>query len=170
MSAHKAPTPQTSSAETVLLIEDDGNDVLLTTFALQKVRPALPLRIVSDGEEAICYLKGKGAYADRQQYPLPTLVLLDIHLPRKSGFQVLEWIRQQAAFRQLPVILFSSSSRPADVHQAYDQGANSYLVKPGEFSVWVKLLKSTVLDWMKHHSIPNPLPRSNTRIKSYPSR
>ena len=154
MSAHKAPTPQTSSAETVLLIEDDGNDVLLTTFALQKVRPALPLRIVSDGEEAIFYLKGKGAYADREQYPLPTLVLLDIHLPRKSGFQVLEWIRQQAAFGQLPVILFSSSSRPADVHQAYDQGANSYLVKPVEFDEMVNMIQRFEAYWTEINRFP----------------
>jgi CheY-like chemotaxis protein len=158
MSARKAANLESTARESVLLVEDDGNDVLLTTFALQKLRPTLPLKIVSDGEAAIAYLKGTGIYADRIEYPLPSLILLDIHMPRKSGFEVLEWIRRQRVWKHLPVVVFSSSSVPSDVHQAYHRGANSYLVKPGGFDTWVELLNSTVLDWMKDHNIPEPLP------------
>jgi len=157
MTIQKRAAADSAEQETVLLVEDDGNDVLLTTLALQRIHPTLPLRIVNDGEAAVCYLKGEGVYRDRKKFPVPTLVLLDINMPRKSGFEVVGWIRQQAGLKDLPVVVFSSSSKPADVHEAYRNGANSYLVKAGRFDAWVELLTGTVIDWMKHHRMPQSL-------------
>src|SRR5262245_56425773 len=124
----RAAAPEFTERDTVLLVEDDGNDVLLTTLALQKIHPGLPIKTVGDGEAAVRYLKGEGIYSDRKEFPLPNLVLLDIHLPGKSGFEVAGWIRKHGQLKDLAVIVFSSSSMPADVHEAYRNGANSYLV------------------------------------------
>ncbi len=158
MSARKKFTGDASGLnESVLLVEDDGNDVLLTTLAVRKILPSLPVKIVVNGEEAISYLRGDGIYADRKKYPLPGLVLLDLHMPRKTGFEVMEWIRQEAAFQQLPVIVFSSSATPSDVHEACRRGANSFLIKPLHFEDWVELLRSTVVEWMQNREIPQAL-------------
>jgi len=115
---------------TVLLVEDDQNDVLLLQRAWRKANLPYSLQVVGNGEDAIDYLAGRRAYANRSQYPFPALLLLDLKLPRTSGAEVLEWLRQQAALRRLPVVVLTSSREPAEVHQIYDLHANSYLVKP----------------------------------------
>src|ERR1041384_6928520 len=94
---------------TILLAEDDPDDVLLAQIALRKARLANPLQIVRDGEEAIAYLQGEGRYADRNRYPLPILLLLDLKMPKVNGFQVLEWLRKQPLLSRLPVAVLTSS-------------------------------------------------------------
>lgn len=92
-----------------------------------------PIRLLSarDGDEAIAYLNGVGVYADRTAHPLPSLVLLDIKLPHRSGFDVLHWVRQSGGdLRQIPVVIMSSSCIDRDIQRAYDLGANAYVVKP----------------------------------------
>jgi len=115
---------------TILLVEDDADDALLMRRAFSRARLANPLQIVQDGEEAIEYLEGTGKYSDRNRFPLPLMVLLDLKLPGKHGFEVLEWIRDQSHFDQLPVVILTASKEQPDIQKAYRLGANSYLVKP----------------------------------------
>ena len=97
---------------------------------MQKAGITNPLQTVKDGKLAKDYLAGNEPFDDRQRHPLPGLVLLDLNLPYWSGFEVLEWIRQQPQLRRVPVVIFTSSNRPDDIARAYDAGANGYLVKP----------------------------------------
>ena len=105
------------------------------------------LKIVRDGDQALKYLHGEGIYADRTEYPFPSLFLLDLKMPKKSGFDVLENLQQSGAiFRSLPILVLTSSSRDADLRRAYDLGAKSYLVKQGT-SELVEMLKALKLFW-----------------------
>ena len=97
---------------------------------------------------AVAYLSGKPPYADRNRYTLPALMLLDLKLPRKSGLEVLQWVRQQDGLKRLPVVVLTSSRETADVNRAYDLGANSYLVKPVAFESLLEMVKALNLYWM----------------------
>ena len=112
------------------------------------------LIVVPDGEEAVNYCSGVGAYSNRNEYPLPCLLLLDLNMPRKSGLEVLKWVRSEPSISTLPVIVLTSSLHDADIHRAYVQGANAYLVKPtnpGELLVLVKTIKDF---WLTHNRMP----------------
>ncbi len=135
----------TVNSHTILLVEDDHNDVLLIKRAFDKVKIANPIIVVNDGEEAISYLAGREPYVERA---LPMLVLLDLKLPRKSGHEVLEWLRQQQTLKRLPVVVLTASSESSDVNRAYDLGANSYLVKPVTFDSLVEMVKTLNLYWL----------------------
>jgi len=132
----------------VLLADDDPNDVFLLQRAFQKTNIANPLRVVRDGEEAMAYLGGQDLYADRQLHPLPVLLLLDLKMPRKSGFEVLRWLRQQSGLKRLPVVVLTSSNQNPDINKAFDLGANSYIVKPGGFDSLVEMVKNLNLYWL----------------------
>ena len=132
----------------VLLAEDDANDILLIQRAFQKTNIANPLRVVRDGEEAVAYLSGQEPYADRDRHPLPVLLLLDLKLPRKSGFEVLQWLRQQSRLKRLPVVVLTSSNQNPDINKAFDLGANSYLVKPGGLDSLLELVKNLDMYWL----------------------
>lgn len=125
---------------TILLVEDDPNDVLLMERAFEKARLANPLQVVRDGEEAIDYLSGRGEYSDRDRYPIPLLLLLDLKMPKKSGFEVLDWIRDQPELRELSVVVLTSSKEAPDVAKSYRLGANSYLVKPAQLNDLVQMM------------------------------
>lgn len=114
----------------VLYAEDDDNDVFLMERAFEKASVQNPLKTVRDGAAAIRYLSATGEFTDRQQFPLPCLLLLDLNLPRRSGLEVLKWTREQPALRTLPAIMLTSSSQDRDIGSAYSLGANGYLVKP----------------------------------------
>ena len=133
---------------TLLLVEDDANDVMLFRRAKDKSNLANPLQVVEDGEAAVAYLSGQGQYADRNRYPLPALMLLDLKLPRKSGLEVLAWLREQRGLPRLPVVVLTSSKESVDVGQAYDLGANSYLVKPVAFDKLLEMVKALGLYWL----------------------
>ena len=132
----------------VLLVDDSENDALLLRTVFERAGFVQPLRVARDGDEAIAYLRGDGAYLNRKQFPLPTAVLLDLNMPRKNGFEVLEWIRQQSALKGLRVYIMSASSRPEDIQRVYDLGADSYLVKPGTLNELMQLAK-TLIAWLK---------------------
>lgn len=114
----------------VLYAEDDENDVFLMERAFAKARVPNPLETVIDGAAAIRYLSAAGEFADRKRHPAPSLVLLDLNLPRRSGLEVLTWIRQQPALQSLLVVMLTSSSQARDIAAAHTLGANGYLVKP----------------------------------------
>ncbi len=115
----------------VLYAEDEEFDRFLMERAFATSGLETALRTVSDGQAAIDYLSGKDHYGDRQAYPLPAVVLLDLNLPEVHGFEVLKWIRAQPAYSHLPVVVFSSSELPDDQMRARLLGANEFLMKPG---------------------------------------
>lgn len=117
----------------ILLAEDEEDYVLLIRKAFAEAKIPIILQVVSDGREAMWYLQGEGKYSNRDEYPLPDLMLLDLKLPRYSGFEVLSWIREQPGFSALRVLVLTSSDRVKDVNEAYRLGANSFLVKPYDF-------------------------------------
>jgi CheY-like chemotaxis protein len=133
----------------VLYAEDEETDSFLLTRAFKKANVSTPLIIVPNGQEAIDYCAGNGGYANREEFPLPGLVLLDLNMPRKSGIEVLRWIRERGAVGLVPVIILTSSLQDDDIHRAYVAGANAYLGKPSqpdELLTMVKALRDFWLD------------------------
>lgn len=116
--------------QTILLVEDEENDVVFMEMALEKAGLVRAFQVAEDGEEAIHYLSGRGEFADRARFPLPALVLLDLKLPLIMGMDVLKWIRDQPALDTMVVIMLTSSQQRSDIQRACALGANSYLVKP----------------------------------------
>jgi CheY-like chemotaxis protein len=139
----------------ILLVEDDPNDVLLIRRAFSRAKLLSSLHIVNDGDSAIDYLAGANQYGDRDLYPLPALILLDLKLPRRSGLEVLEWLKQQPELRRLPVVVLTSSRENIDVNRAYDLNANSYLVKPVAPDSLLEMVKMLDLYWLMLNEKPN---------------
>src|SRR5262249_31740660 len=98
---------------------------------------------------------GQEAYSTRSKYPFPTIVLLDLKLPRKSGLEVLAWMRDQPSLKRLPVIMLTSSRHPLDINRAYDLGANSYLVKPVGFDALVEMVRQLDQYWFGMNEKPS---------------
>src|SRR5687767_3082250 len=126
----------------ILLVEDNPDDVFLFTRALNKARRPHPLHVVTSGQEAIEYLSGTGKYSDRNAFPLPDLIMLDLKMPLLSGFEVLNWIRNDGMARLIPVIVLSSSALTEDVNRAYALGANAYMVKPANADALERLIQT----------------------------
>ncbi|HEY9672659.1 MAG TPA: response regulator [Waterburya sp.] len=139
---------------TILLVEDNPKDVFLIQRALRKADIVTPMQVVSDGDAAVQYLSGEPPYSDRATYPLPVLVLLDLKLPRRSGAEVLAWIRQQPKLKRLPVVVLTSSREYADVNRIYDLAANAYIVKPPAFDQLVEIIKTLNLHWIIYNEKP----------------
>ena len=138
----------------ILLAEDDPNDVLLIQRAFQKAGMRHLLKVVRDGEEAIAYLSGEGEFADRERFPKPFLLLLDLKMPGADGFEVLRWTRAEPETKRLLVVVLTSSNLQADVDRAYDLGANSYLVKPVSFDEMVNMIQRFEAYWTEINRIP----------------
>jgi CheY-like chemotaxis protein len=139
---------------TILLVEDEENDVFFMQEAMKKAGVLNPIRVASDGQQAIDYFKGAGKFANREEFPLPCLVLLDLKLPYVMGLDVLKWIRQQPGVPAVVVIL-SSSREEEDIATAYRLGANGYLVKPSDTSKLRDMAKS-IKDFWLTQNIPPP--------------
>ena len=138
---------------TILLVEDNEDDILLIQRAFRRANLTNPLQVVRDGDQAIAYLGGEGQFHDRAAFPLPLLVLLDLKLPRRSGHEVLAWMRAQAGLRRIPVVVLTSSQEQIDVNRVYDLGGNSYLVKPVEFEALIEMARRLNLYWvLTNHS------------------
>ncbi|MHC1769517.1 MAG: response regulator [Verrucomicrobiia bacterium] len=129
-------------SDVILYIEDEENDVLLAEIAFRRAQIAHRIAVVRDGLQAIDYLAGHGKFADREAHPLPRLVLLDLKLPHKSGFEVLEWIRNQKSLQSLPVVIYTSSGAPSDRERATKLGASDYRVKPSRMSEMTEMAAS----------------------------
>ena len=140
--------------QTILLAEDNSTDALMVQRALKKAHLMNPVQVVDDGDKAVAYLGGEGVYADREKYPLPVLLLLDLKLPRRSGLEVLDWLRQQEGLKRLPVVVLTSSKESSDVNRAYDLGANSSLVKPVDFDPLLEMVKTLGLYWVVMNQKP----------------
>lgn len=139
----------------ILLVEDDSNDALLIQRAFQKAGLKNTLKLVRDGEQAIKYLCGEGNYADREKFPFPFLMLLDLKMPGTDGFEVLQWLRSKPEFGRLLVVVLTSSNLQSDVDKAYELGANSYLVKPVGFDEMVNMIRRFEVYWTEINRIPS---------------
>ena len=138
-----------TTPRTILLCEDNEDDVMLFRRALKAARLSNTLQVARDGEIAIDYLTGSGSFVDREEFPLPILVFVDLKMPRLSGFDVVEWMREHQEFDAICIIVLSSSSVDKDVNKAYAAGANGYLVKPPrETDLWA------ALNLVAHHTGP----------------
>ncbi len=138
----------------ILLVEDDPGDVFRIQRAFRKANIISPLEVVTDGEQAINYLSGQEAYQDRDRYPLPILILLDLKLPRRSGFDVIKWLRNESEIKHLPVVVLTSSDRPDDIERAYHLGANSYLSKPPDIDELLEMVKTIGIYWIVFNRSP----------------
>jgi CheY-like chemotaxis protein len=139
---------------TILHVEDSEEDVFLLQYAFRTTGISNPVQVVDDGDEAIDYLAGRGKFADRQAFPLPCLVLLDLKMPRKMGLEVLEWIRQQPQpeIKTLIVIVLSASANAGDVSRAYELNANAFLVKPSSSAVLADMCEALKHFWLVHNT------------------
>jgi len=138
----------------ILLAEDDENEVFFVRESFKRADIANPLEVVGDGQQVIDYLSGAGPYADRSLYPLPCLIILDLKLPRLTGLEVLEWLRQ-SDLRCLPVIINSGSALQSDVDKVYQQGANAFVVKPASLEDRIELAKHIKGFWLRFNEPPS---------------
>ena len=136
------------SSQPVLLVEDDENDILFVQRAFKQAGILNPIVVARNGDDAVDYLGGTGAFADRDRHPLPVFVLLDLKLPRRTGLEVLQWVKERAGVKRIPIVVLTSSKHDSDVNRAYELGANSYLVKPVSFQGLIELVKTLQLYWL----------------------
>ena len=158
-------------SEVVLLADDREDDVLLIKEAFARAQITNPIQVAHGGEEAIAYLAGEGKFANRDEYPLPALLLLDLKMPGKDGFDVLRWIRSHPSLSGLRILVLTASNRTPDVNLAYELGANSFLVKPTNFDETVTLSRLIKDYWLGTDTGPHVIPparRRNARVSLGP--
>jgi len=139
---------------TILLADDSENDLTLMRAGFKMAACSLPLQEVRNGEEAIAYLKGEGSYCDRNFFPLPTVMLLDLNMPKKNGFEVLTWVRTQPGLKRLAIIVLTASMRSEDVDRAFDLGATSFLVKPSDLDDLAAMIRC-LCNWIQINRFPS---------------
>lgn len=139
----------------ILLAEDDEDDVILTREALKECRRWDMVDRVPDGAELLDYLRRSGRYRDLAGTPLPRLVLLDLNMPRLGGIEVLREIRADPALRALPVVVMTTSNTNPDIRQAYEAGANSYVVKPANFDDLIAFVDTLIEYWFGVVELPH---------------
>jgi CheY-like chemotaxis protein len=139
---------------TLLLVEDEESSAFFFQHVMTKLGMTEVLQVAQDGREAIDYLQGRARFNDRTQFPLPDLIILDLKMPRVTGFEVIAWIRDQPELRKLIVIMMSASSSEEDISRAYELGANAYIVKPSGLDQLTDVLSSIQQFWLKHNRAP----------------
>lgn len=147
------PNKLMNESQTILLVDDSEDSLFLMREAFKMAKCNNPLQEAHNGEEAIAYLKGEGLYSDRNKFPLPTVMLLDLNMPKKNGFDVLAWVRAQPVLKRLAIVILTASTRIDDVERAFDLGATSFLVKPlslDELAAMIRCLG----DWIKINQFP----------------
>src|SRR5688500_17760555 len=142
---------------TVVIAEDNEDDSALLERALAAIACEHRVRVVHSGKEALDYLRGDGEYEDREAFPFPDVMLLDLKMPRVSGLEVLTWLSKHPECSVLPTIVFSCSAMESDIQRAYALGASAYFVKPIAFDELKEILRSTFLFWGK--CVKPPLPQ-----------
>lgn len=145
---------------TLLLADDDPDDRLLVSDALEEGRVAMELRVVEDGEELLDYLRRRGKYADPERSPCPGLILLDLKMPRKGGCQALQEIKNDPDLRTIPVVVLTTSKAEEDVMRAYALGANSFITKQSSFGALVEMMETLRKYWFETVTLPPGMTRS----------
>ena len=142
-----------TSLAVILLIEDNPADQQLTIRAFRKGHVSTNLQIASDGVEAMEYLRGEGKYFDREMYPIPDLILLDINMPRKDGKQVLKEIREDKDLKIIPVVMLTTSDQEKDVIDSYNLGVNAYISKPVRINEFMEVVHKLEDFWFSLNTI-----------------
>jgi CheY-like chemotaxis protein len=137
-----------TNASLILLAEDDDDDAFFIARTLEKSHILNPVHVVKDGDQAIAYLLGDEMYSDRTRYPLPGLVLLDLKMPRRSGFEVLSWRRQRPELKSVRVVVLTSSTDIRDVNLAFQLGADGFMIKPADFLRFVEFSEALSGHWL----------------------
>lgn len=151
------------TGKVILLVEDNPDEEALALRALRKNNIMNRVIVAHDGAEALDYLFGTGTYTERDPLDLPAVVLLDLHLPRLHGLEVLRRIRDDHRTRLLPVVMLTSSKEEQDLIDSYRLGANSYIRKPVAFDAFIKVMRQLGLYWLSiNESPPLPSPRNIT--------
>jgi CheY-like chemotaxis protein len=136
------------SQSTVLVADDDANDVFFLRRAFQKAGLTCPIVDVPDGEKAINYLAGSDGFGDRHRFPIPSLLFLDLKMPKVSGFEVLEWLQKHNDLTTIRVVVLSSSNLPSDMQKARSLGAHDYRVKPADIDDMIAMVKDIATRWL----------------------
>jgi CheY-like chemotaxis protein len=131
----------------VLVVEDTENDYELLQIAIRKANVSARIQLARDGAEAIKYLRGDGVFANRELYPFPGVLFLDLKMPKLNGFDVLQWLKEHKECKVVPVMVLTSSAMEKDVARAYELGANCYMVKPGDFESLIRLVDLAFRFW-----------------------
>lgn len=139
---------------TILMADDDEDDRLLAREAIMEGRVINELRFVEDGDQLMAYMRGSEKYADRNLYPLPDLILLDLNMPRKDGRTALAEIKQDKLLRRIPVVILTTSKAEEDMLTGYDLGAASYITKPVTFEALVDLMQTLGKYWVEFVELP----------------
>ncbi len=150
----KASEPNLGKHVTILIAEDDDDDFMLAEDALRDGRIVNRLERVVDGVELLAYLRGQGEYADRRAHPYPSLLLLDLNMPRLDGREALEQIKADPALRSLPVVVMTTSRDEEDVVKSYDSGVSSFIRKPVTFEQFVHMVKVFGRYWLEVVELP----------------
>ena len=132
----------------ILQIENDADDVFLTQRAFKKAGHINPVASAENGEQGVAYLLGEGRFAVREDYPLPAVILLDWNMPLMSGSEFLRWIRGQETLKRIPVVVLTSSNNEGDMHEAYELGANGFIVKPRSNDAFQAMAAAFVAYWL----------------------
>ncbi|WP_020208065.1 response regulator [Gilvimarinus chinensis] len=138
----------------ILMADDDADDRLLTQEALVESRVLNELHFAEDGVQLMEYLRGEGEYADRDKYPLPGLILLDLNMPKMDGREALALLKQDSVLRRIPVVILTTSKAEEDMLKGYDLGAASYITKPVTFDVLVELMRTLGKYWVEFVELP----------------
>jgi len=138
----------------ILVVEDSEDQVLLLGHAFKKIGMTNPVQVVSCGEDAIDYLSGIGRYSDWKEFPVPSIVLLDLNLPGLNGLDVLRWIRQQPGLRALRVAMLTSSELSQEISAAYEAGANVFLTKPPTLDRLIEMMRAFRAHWLEIAQAP----------------
>jgi CheY-like chemotaxis protein len=134
---------------TILIVEDDSGDAFFLEKAFERILANCAVNRVCDGEEAKAYLQGTDKYSDRRAFPLPSVILLDLRMPKMDGFEFLAWLRNDPNLRIIPAVVYSSSDNPADVRKAYEMGANSFLHKRLSMNAVQETMRSFARYWLE---------------------
>lgn len=151
-----------------LLVEDDEDHIILFKRAFSRSNLLNPLQIVKNGHDAICYVEGAGRFRNRNEFPLPSLILLDLKMPGIDGFEVLSWIRQQPSLSSIRVIVLTSSEEIRDVNRAYQLGANSFLIKPMDIEDLNRLTQTINGYWLWLDKAPEASRPTSPKRQGFP--
>jgi CheY-like chemotaxis protein len=139
---------------TILVADDDPNDQFFIQRELAKVDTSITVKFVNDGEQAVAYLEKAVGLSDRTNFPAPTVIFIDLKMPRMNGFEVLAWLKAHPELKQIPTVVVSSSDAQRDIDEAYKLGANAYLVKPANVDDFRKLFRTTGEFFLEHAATP----------------
>jgi CheY-like chemotaxis protein len=157
------------NSDPILLAEDNEDHVILIRRAFEKGALCNPLFVVRDGAEAIDYLSGTGKFANRDEFPVPSLLLLDLKMPNKDGFEVLQWVRHQPGLSRLRVVVLTTSEDWRDINRAYQLGANSFLVKPVNMDEFFRLTQAIKGYWLWMSKEPDLHRPDEKKVQEHPA-